>query len=112
MLAGISPTFRALFGNFTGRDPATATVDDVMFAGRVATLSLYFSETQWQKAVEQHGPLIAALAAFLASDKPIWQIRESRAAFLAGLFRRPTGDLHPLASLFGLARARAAGPAA
>ena len=106
MLAALSPTFRRLLGDYLGRDPAGARLEDLDTTGRIAALSIGLDQRAWTAGRDRHGPVIAALAAFLAIDKPNWQIRESRAAFLVALFKRPPGELRPLASLFGLARTR------
>lgn len=97
-LTSLSLHYRSLRTVFEGPlDAATLAL-----IGQNACAKAGVRRELWQKACERHGSTKAALAALAALEMPTELIRgRSRGAVLVGMFRKPTEELNPVASLWG-----------
>ncbi len=113
LLARISPSFVGAIRTYRPRraDPSEADAADLVTVGRILGIGFGLSDVAWSRAVERHGEIRSALCALVVAERPLHEIRTSRAALLAGMFLKRPEDLNPLASLFGLAGRRAAASA-
>lgn len=97
-LTSLSAHYRTLRTIFEGPlDSATLAV-----IGQNACAKAGVRRELWQTACERHGSTKAALAALAALEMPAELIRgRNRGAVLIGMFRKPTEELNPVASLWG-----------
>lgn len=105
-LVALSSSVRRLAQEYLFKQADSLTPEDLLLVGRIAARQAGYNPRSFERAVTIHGSGLAATAALLVLDLPDHQVRSSRGAYLAGLLRKPVGQLHPLASFFRLADER------
>ena len=80
--------------------------DRLATIGWIACAGIGYPRHRYQEACRRHGVAKAALAALAVRQKPLSALRRRNpAAYLHGMFTKPTAELNPLASLYAARKA-------